>query len=254
LLSRRAARKHLVAPRHPKYFLRPRSAGSVSPGSGRPVRLHRLRPGGSPQTLQTPPRGGRPVLRNPIEGNTARTNSSHSTGSGRSSRRFPSPAPIPRSPGASLASRPRSPIFLRPARHYPRLWLRTPLGAGPTGLPPASNTASPARTTRRSAPVPRIATLPLADLLLGVLAPDDRPQARTAPLADRPIGATGSRVPHQSPDHARATIHAGHPPGQSAGSRQTPPGATTRPRFRMSPIRFRHFIGGSLSLAFVTHT
>jgi hypothetical protein len=150
LLSRRAARKHLVAPRHPKYFLRPRSAGSVSPGSGRPVRLHRLRPGGSPQTLQTPPRGGRPVLRNPIEGNTARTNSSHSTGSGRSSRRFPSPAPIPRSPGASLASRPRSPIFLRPARHYPRLWLRTPLGAGPTGLPPASNTASPARTTTRS--------------------------------------------------------------------------------------------------------
>jgi hypothetical protein len=38
LLSRRAARKHLVASRLPKYFLRPRSAGSVSPGSGRPVR------------------------------------------------------------------------------------------------------------------------------------------------------------------------------------------------------------------------
>ena len=38
MLSRRAARKHLVAPRLPKYFLRPRSAGSVSPGSGRPVR------------------------------------------------------------------------------------------------------------------------------------------------------------------------------------------------------------------------
>ena len=38
MLSRRAARKHLVAPRHPKYFLRLRNAGSVSPGSGRPVR------------------------------------------------------------------------------------------------------------------------------------------------------------------------------------------------------------------------
>jgi hypothetical protein len=38
LLSRRAARKHLVASRLPKYFLRLRSAGSVSPGSGRPVR------------------------------------------------------------------------------------------------------------------------------------------------------------------------------------------------------------------------
>jgi len=60
----------------------------------------------------------------------------------------------------------------------------------------------------------------------------------------RPIGATGSRVPHESPDHARATIHAGHPPGQSAGSRQANPGATTRPRFRTSSIRFRHFNGG----------
>jgi hypothetical protein len=99
--------------------------------------------------------------------------------------------------------------------------------------------------------VPRIATLPLADLLLGVLASDDRPQAETAPLAGRPIGATGSRVPHKSPDHARATIHAGHPPGQSAGSRQAAPGAMTRPRFWMSPIRFRDLIGGSLSLAFV---
>src|SRR6188472_3253232 len=109
-------------------------------------------------------------------------------------------------------------------------------------------------TTRRSAPVPRITTLPLADLPLGVLAPDDRPRAQTAPLAGRPIGATGSRVPHESPDHARATIHAGHPPGQSAGSRQAAPGAMTRRRFRMSPIRFRHVIGGSLALAFVIHT
>jgi hypothetical protein len=70
----------------------------------------------------------------------------------------------------------------------------------------------------------------------------------------RPIGATGSRVPHESPDHARATIHAGHPPGQSAGSRQANPGATTRPRFRTSSIRFRHFNGGLLSLAFVIDT
>jgi hypothetical protein len=38
LLSRRAARTHLVASRHPKYFLRLHTAGSVSPGSGRPVR------------------------------------------------------------------------------------------------------------------------------------------------------------------------------------------------------------------------
>ena len=38
LLSRRAARTHLVVSRLPKYFLRLRNAGSVSPGSGRPVR------------------------------------------------------------------------------------------------------------------------------------------------------------------------------------------------------------------------
>lgn len=38
MLSRRAARTHLVASRLPKYFLRLRNAGSVSPGSGRPVR------------------------------------------------------------------------------------------------------------------------------------------------------------------------------------------------------------------------
>ena len=32
------------------------------------------------------------------------------------------------------------------------------------------------------------------------------------------------------------------------------PGQRLDTRFRMSPIRFRHFIGGSLSLAFVIHT
>jgi hypothetical protein len=41
-------------------------------------------------------------------------------------------------------------VLLRPARHYPRLWLRTPLGIGPTGLSPASNTRRPAHTTSLS--------------------------------------------------------------------------------------------------------
>ena len=150
LLSRRAARKHLVASRPPKYFLRLHTAGSVSPGSGRPVRHIRLRPGVSPQTLQTPPRGGRPVLRDPTEARAAHTSSANPVGSRRSSRRFPTPAPISRSHRASLACRSRPPIFLRPARHYPRLWLRTPLGVGPTGLSPASNTRRPAHTTQSS--------------------------------------------------------------------------------------------------------
>ena len=220
MLSRRAARKHLVASRLPKYFLRLRNAGSVSPGSGRPVRREL---GYGPAVRLKPFRPHLTV--------------------GALSCAF-----------VSMDHHFVPSLLLRPARHYPRLWLRTPLGVGPTGLPPARNARRPARTTRRSAPVPRITTLPLADLPLGVLAPGHRPRAQTAPLAGRPIGATGSRVPHQSPDHARATIHAGHPPGQSAGSRQAAPGAMTRPRFWMSSIRFRHFIGGSLALAFVIHT
>ena len=164
LLPRRAARTHLVASRRPKYFLRLRSAGSASPGSGRPVRLVRLRPGVSPQTLQTPPRGGRPVLRGPRGG--------FAPPSARSSllRRLP-----------------------RPARHYPRLWLRTPLGVGPAGLQPARNMRRPARTTGRSAPVPRIATRPLAVSAAWGSRVDGPPQANTAPLAGRPVGATGCR-------------------------------------------------------------
>ena len=119
-LSRRAARTHLVASRHPKYFLRRHSAGSVSPGSGRPVRHHRLRPGALPQTLQTPPHGGRPVLRSRPRPHDAKQ---------RSSRRS---------------------LLPRPARHYPRLWLRTPLGVGPAGLSPASSMRRPAHTTAAS--------------------------------------------------------------------------------------------------------
>ena len=104
------------------------------------------------------PSGSAPALRTGVS--TARTDSLRSTGSGRSSRRFPDPAPISHSHRASLASCSRSPIFLRPARHYPRLWLRTPLGVGPTGLPPASNTASPARTTTASDAHPAPAHFP----------------------------------------------------------------------------------------------
>jgi hypothetical protein len=189
LLSRRAARKHPVASRRPKYFLRPRSAGSASPGSGRPVRLHRLRPGGSPQTLQTPPRGGRPVLRTRIVASPARTHSSRSTGSGRSSRRFPSPAPISRSPGASLACRPRSPTLLRPARHYPRLWLRTPPGVGPTGLPPASNTRRPAHTTAASDAHPARDPLPGSTPVIGRDTSDSTTPQAAGPGRASPVPA-----------------------------------------------------------------
>ena len=108
---------------------------------------------------------------------------------------FPHPAPISRSHRASLASRPQSPIFLRPARHYPHLWLRTPLGVGPTGLPPASNTASPARNTAASDSLP--AGRPL---------PEDHPViGRRAPAANRrPLGR-GGPPQFPSPPSERST-------------------------------------------------
>jgi hypothetical protein len=129
--------------------------------------------------------------------------------------------------------------------------------------------AKPARTTRplRSSPITEPSPLirdgpplcpaqllsPSQFLLLGVLACDDRPRAQTAPLASRPVGATGSRVPHESPDHARATFTpdttwpvSRHPPGSSRSNDSTP--------VSMSSIRFRRLISGSLSLAFVIHT
>ena len=153
MLSRRAARKHLVASRLPKYFLRLRSAGSASPGSGRPVRRElgygpavRLKPfrphltvGALSCALQPQRARNAP---------TARTPKAAGAHPGGFPNRRPSPAPIePHSHPvlvlrSSCARRGITPAF----------WLRTPLGVGPTGLPPASNTASPARTTTPSDP------------------------------------------------------------------------------------------------------
>jgi hypothetical protein len=148
LLSRRAVRTHLVVSRLPKYFLRLRNAGSVSPGSGRPVRRElgygpavRLKPFRPHLTVGALSCAFRSQRARPAP--TARALKAAGAHPGGFPHRRPSPAPIEPHLHPVL----RSPIFLRPARHYPRLWLRTPLGVGPTGLPPASNTASPARTT-----------------------------------------------------------------------------------------------------------
>jgi hypothetical protein len=151
LLSRRAARKHLVASRLPKYFLRLRSAGSVSPGSGRPVRRElgygpavRLKPFRPHLTV-----GALSCAIGPERARhapTARALQAAGAHPGGFPYRRPSPAAM--EPHLHPVLVPL--IFLRPARHYPRLWLRTPLGVGPTGLPPASNTASPAHTTTPS--------------------------------------------------------------------------------------------------------
>jgi hypothetical protein len=70
-LPHRVARKHLGTMRwNPNAFASIVQAQPF-PIFGRPVHLrdesHRLQPGGSPQTLQTPPRGGRPVLRSCLQ-------------------------------------------------------------------------------------------------------------------------------------------------------------------------------------------
>ena len=152
MLSRRAARKHLVASRLPKYFLRPRSAGSVSPGSGRPVRRKlgygpavRLKPfrphlavGALSCALRSQPARHAP---------TARARQAAGAHPGGFPARRPSPAPL--EPHLHPVLVLRSSCARRGIT--PAYWLRTPLGVGPTGLPPASNTRRPAHTTGPSA-------------------------------------------------------------------------------------------------------
>ncbi len=103
-------------------------------------------------------------------------------------------------------------------------------------------------TTRRSAPVPRIGTRPLAVL-----------SAWGTPSRRRPTGPTavsGRQVPTF---RARARTRLAPPTcrtpsGQSAGSPRTCPGDQVMPRFRRHWNKLRHVISGSLSLAFLVHT
>src|SRR3954470_5139930 len=88
-------------------------------------------------------------------------------------------------------------------------------------------------TTSDSAPVLRLGTLAGAACLTGSLH----------------IGATGSHVPHGSPDHATSMPDAGwaiigHPPTLSQ----------ERSWFRRRQKMFRHVISGSLTLVSVIHT
>jgi hypothetical protein len=78
-------------------FGRPVHPGDVSP---------RLRPGGSPQALRTPPHGERPALRSPAGGGSR------------------SPLAVS---GFRLCARIgfSIPASLRPVRHYPHLWIST---------------------------------------------------------------------------------------------------------------------------------
>src|SRR6266700_4366196 len=96
-------------------------------------------------------------------------------------------------------------------------------------------------TTRRSAPLPRIGTLPLADSAAWG-SPFRRPHHPTVGH----IEASGSHVPHQRLNRARATSAPDNHLARNARTRQTRPRATTGPWFRSSSLRFRRFISGSL--------
>jgi hypothetical protein len=216
LLSRRAARKHLVASRLPKYFLRPRSAGSVSPGSGRPVRR---KLGYGPAVRRKPFRPhlavgalscalrSQPARHAP----TARARQAAGAHPGGFPARRPSPAPL--KPHLHPVLVLRSSCARRGIT--PAYWLRTPLGVGPTGLPPASNTASPARTTGSS----------------------DFPRSCITGLRPRPCQ-------HDPPNHHHKRVTVG-PPGSRAwrlractGS-STPRGPTTARDNAAADVAFR---------------
>ena len=73
-----------------------------------------------------------------------------------------------------------------------------------------------------------------------------RPQAPTAPLAARGRGATGSHVPHRSPDQARAAFMPGtawsvdgYPPGSSRGTWSASVSMPSTPFDTSSTVRFR---------------
>ena len=112
------------------------------------------------------------------------------------SRWAPCPAPLIGTAQQRAIAATAPPSQQRPARHYPRLRLRTPLGAGPTGLSPASSLRRPAHTTSRSASTPHRVRL----LLFHVNAAD---RARVVYMPD-----TAWPISGLPPDSSRNLFHA----------------------------------------------
>jgi hypothetical protein len=108
-------------------------------------------------------------------------------------------------------------------------------------------------TTRRSAPVPRTGTQPLAVPAAWGSPVRDRPQAHPGATGRPPC--RGDRFPRsmQEPEPSSRHLHA----GRHLGSQQAPPrlipGLQSIPGFDVTFV-FRHVISGSLSLAFLAHT
>jgi hypothetical protein len=119
-------------------------------GFGRPVRLVRLRPGGSPQTLRTPPRGGCSVLRHRHRHWSERSDwRRQPLASERTSRAFPTRRPFHRRRRSSPPHSVPSPIRCHDARRgiTPAFGFRPRSENGLAGLAPAWNMRRPAHTT-----------------------------------------------------------------------------------------------------------
>ena len=121
--------------------------------------------------------------------------------------------------------------------HYPRLWLRTPLGVGPTGLPPASNTASPARTTRSSdfcwviepssSSSSGLPTRHPRQAGTQQISRDKTQRFRRDHVATTPVGPTGTghhcRRPAHPPTERLTALHSRSQPPRTYGFLQTRP-------------------------------
>jgi hypothetical protein len=108
-------------------------------------------------------------------------------------------------------------------------------------------------TTRRSAPVPRTGTQPLAVPAAWDSPVHDPPQATTAPPAGSPC--RGDRFPRsmQEPRPRSRHLHAGHRLTNQQAPARLIPGLQSIPGFDVN-LFLRHVISGSLTLAFVIHT
>ena len=133
----------------------------------------RLRPGTAPQTLRTPPRDGRPVLRSSVVG-------------------------APQVHLGCVRLSPACPCrylhtcHLRPARHYPRLWIRPPSSGGRRDFNPPDQCA--AWRTVRAPPTP-VAARPLRPVGRG-----KRPQQRVSRVAPSSFTACRLHYPGGQPD------------------------------------------------------
>jgi len=204
--------------RSPKYFLHPHSAGSASPGTGRPVRQYRLRLGVSPQTLQT-------HLTVSALSCTNRRQNATTTGH--------------RAPPPISAQRGITPAF----GYGPRL--------GPVRLDFHQLVLCAARRTLRAGPPADAATVLNASRFqpLGAL-PLTHPPHKAGTQCRHPP----SHVPRASRRPGSRRLHAGHHLASTRAPAKLILKQPQAPQFRCRLIWFRHFNSGSLSLAFLVPT